>query len=125
MGAQPVIRGEVRELHEVKELVRHSGVDARKAPLSARIEVVRHDRKRAAGRGGSREGDTERARHEARDVQVGPGVRPVLIGKRRQEPAPLVVGERTVGGSADELDVVGNPSGSSSLSGGASMPCTT
>ena len=111
MEAHRVIRGEVRELHEVEDLVRHGGVDAREAPLSARIEVVGHDRERAAGRVGSREGDAECPRHEARDVQVGARVRPTLVGQRRMESAPLVVVERPVGGSADELDVVGNSVG--------------
>ena len=87
------------------------GVDARKAPLRARIEVVRHDREGAACRVGSRKGDAERPRHEAGDVDVGARVGPVLVGQRRVESAPLVVGEGTVGGSADELDVVGNSVG--------------
>ena len=58
------------------------------------------------GRG---EGDAERPRREARDVDVRAGVGAGLVGERRPEASPLVVGERAVGRRADVLDVVGNP----------------
>ena len=103
------LRAEVRELDEVEELVRDGRVDAREAPPGARVEVVRHDGERAARCCGRGEGDAERPRREARDVDVRAGVGAGLVGERRPEASPLVVGERAVGRRADVLDVVGNP----------------
>ena len=52
--------------------------------------------------------DPERARCEPRDVEIGSGIRTADVFERRVKPAPLVVGERTVGRFADPLDVVGD-----------------
>jgi hypothetical protein len=92
----------------VEELVRDHAHETPEADRRAGIEIVR-DRDEGAALGpGWREGDPERSRREAGDVEVGARVRTTRIGQDRMEATPLVVGDSPVGGGARPLDVVGN-----------------